>query len=512
MRPTFLGFEAAKTAIFTNQKALDIVGNNLANVNTAGYTRQRVERSSIAPIYSSKVASNRVGMTGQGVKALGVSQLRDSFLDKCFRDEYAKASYHAQATDILTAIQSAITDGNDLTSYSGIQGAIENLFSSLNDFINEPTLDSSANIVMSAFKNICQVLNELDEKLTVVAEQQIDDLKTTVSRVNEIAASIAHLNETIAKDAAALGGTNEHFKPNELLDERNLLLDELAGYGDIKVTQLSDGTVSVEFGGHRIVSGNKSDSLAVHVTDEKLVSVYWRSTGDKVQLNGGSVWADINFINGRGSNVQSGDESTVQGIPYYRDRLDSLANALATLANSAIPEYDPATDSPKLDANGKIVYKTLLAPSQYSDTSGRITAGNISLSVEWTQTGPGYFIYNRNEAVEDYAQKLASALVDTRFTFQSYGETFTGTFAEFNVELLGRLGADITYHKGRHEATASVADDFLDRRDEISGVSQDEETADMIMYQKSYEAAARLMTVLDEMLDILINRMGRVGL
>ena len=513
MRPTFMGFEAAKSALFTNQKSLDIVGNNLANINTAGYTRQRVERGAVSfSAYTSRVSSSKIGLAGQGVEALGVSQLRDAFLDKCFRDEYAKASYHSQAVNILSSIQSALTDGNDITSESGIQGAIEQLFSSLNQFINEPTLDSSANIVMSAFKNICQVLNQLDEKLQVVANQQIEDLKASVSRVNEITAAIAHLNEVISKDAALLS-ENGHFKPNDLLDERNLLLDELAAYGDIKVTELPDGTINVDFGDHRVVSGNKADALAVSVTDDQLVGVYWKTSGDNVVLTGGSILADLHFINGLGNNVQNSSESVMQGIPYYRDRLNSFAHALATLANNSVPEYDPATDAPKVDANGKIVYKTLLAPSQYSGSAGgQITAGNISLSVEWTQNGPGYFIYNRNEAVEDYAQKLASSLVDTRFTFQLYGETFTGTFAEYNVEMLGRLGADLKFHEGRHEAFAAVADDFLDRRDEIAGVSQDEETADMIKYQKAYEAAARLMTILDEMLDVLINRMGRVGL
>lgn len=103
-------------------------------------------------------------------------------------------------------------------------------------------------------------------------------------------------------------------------------------------------------------------------------------------------------------------------------------------------------------------------------------------------------------------------MVEKKLTFQSYGESFTGTFAEYNVEMLGRLGADLQYQEGRQEASATVADDFLERRDQIAGVSQDEETADMLRYQKSYEAAARLMTVLDEVLDVLINRMGRVGL
>jgi len=517
MRPTFMGFETAKSAIFTNQKSLDIVGNNLANTNTAGYTRQRVERTPVSQsTFSTRVVSNRVGLAGQGVEALGVSQMRDAFLDKCFRDEYSKASYHGQAANILSSIQSTLTDGNDITSSSGIQGAIEQLYSGLNQFINEPTLDSGANIVMSAFKNICQVLNQLDEQLQVVANQQIEDLKSSVSRVNEISSAIAHLNETISKDAASLNtGENEHFQSNELLDQRNLLLDELSGYGDIKVTELSNGTINVELGGHKVVNGNKSDSLTVNVTGDNLVSVKWGTSGENIQLSGGSILADLHFINGRGNNIQNSDESAEQGIPYYRDRLSSFAYALASFANSSIPEYDPVTDEPKLDNMGNIIYKTLIGATTSSgaaSSSVPITASNISVSTQWTQNGPGYFIYNRDESIEDYAQKMASTLVEDKFTFQSYGESFTGTFAEYNVEMLGRLGTDLQYQQGRQEASAAVADDFLERRDEIAGVSQDEEAADMLKYQKSYEAAARLMTILDEVLDVVINRMGRVGL
>ena len=89
MRPTFLGFESARRGITASQKALDITGNNLENVNTPGYTRQRVDLVSVSPsVYSTRYANSRVPLTGQGVGISGVSQTRDAFLDKRFRDEY----------------------------------------------------------------------------------------------------------------------------------------------------------------------------------------------------------------------------------------------------------------------------------------------------------------------------------------------------------------------------------------------------------------------------------------
>lgn len=517
MRPTFLGFEAAKSAIFTNQKSIDIMGNNLANVNTAGYTRQRVERTSIAPSsYTTRVASSRTGLLGQGVEAQGVSQVRDTFLDKRFRDTYSVSSYHAQAAEILDGIQSALSDGNDVTDESGLYGAMKQLMESLNDYIKDPTMDTEANLVMSSFKNMTQVLRQMDTSLVSLASRHADDLETGVNRVNDIVEQIANLNHMIGDDASVVADPdNEYFRSNELQDQRNLLLDELASYGNIDVIPQSNGKINVLMGGHSLVEGNSFDSINLSKNQDGTVSMVWRSTGESLAINAGSLLANIHFINGRGNNVQANTEEPNQGIPYYRDQLDTFARSLMEMVNHTVPQLDEATGKPAVDAGGNTVYKTLLAAvtdSGATSTLEKVTAANISISDQWTQGGAGYFIYSRDESVEDYAQQLAYQLTEKEFTFNSYGEKYTGTFVDFEVNFLGKVGSDLSFHEGRQAATSSVADDFLSRRDEVSGVSKDEETADMLKYQKSYEAASRVMTVLDDLLDVIINRMGRAGL
>lgn len=510
MRPTFMGFETAKSAIFANQKSIDIMGNNLANIDTNGYTRQRVDRAAVSTSgYQNRVGSSRIGVMGQGVNTMGVSQTRDSFLDKRFRDEYTKASYHGESAGILDEIQAALGDGNNITDESGLYGAIKQIYDSLNDFIGEPTMDTQANLVMSAFKNITQVLQQLDTNLSKVAAQKAEDLSVSINRVNDISAQIAHLNQLISEDPTVITDpANQHYRPNELLDQRNLLLDELAAYGDLSISELADGKVNVSMGGHLIVNGSKADSLSLTTNSDQTVSIQWRSSGENISLNSGSLLANIHFLNGRGHNVQSNNEEPFQGIPYYRDQLDTFANTLANMVNNTIPILDETTGKPMVDANGKTVYKTLLA----GKTQNSITAGNITLSDEWVTGGAGYFIYDKNQNVEDYAQQIAAKLTESSNTFESYGEKYVGTFADFEVHLLGKLGSDLNFHEGRQEAFAQVANDFLDRRDSVSGVNQDEETVDMLRYQKSYEAASRVMTVLDELLDTVINRMGRAGL
>ncbi len=517
MRPTFMGFETAKSAVFANQKSIDIVGNNLANTDTNGYTRQRVERTALAPSsYTTKVASNRVGLIGQGVEATGVSQTRDAFLDKCFRDEYSQTSYHGMASEVLSDIQTALGDPKDITDEGGLYSGIASIYTSLNDFVQSPTLDTEANLVMSSFKNMVQILNQLDTKLTEVAQRQTEDLQINVDHVNDIFQQIAHLNKIIGEDFTSLNTQTGYYSPNELMDERNVLLDELAQYGDITVTQLTQNKINVTMGGQLAVSGDEFTTLGMTKNEDDTVSVRWRSTGDAIKTEAGSLLASVEYINGRGKNITSSNETSVQGILYYRDRLDTFANTLAKKVNSTVPVLDETTGKPKVDAiTGKTVYKNFLSATMLDgklNPNMPVTARNISISDEWTKGGAGYFIYDRNENVEDYAQKLASFLAEENVSFSSIGESFTGSFADYEVDFLGKLGADLAYQNGRQEATALVTDSFNESRDEVAGVSQDEETADMIKYQRAFEAAARMMTVLDDLLDVLINRMGRVGL
>ncbi len=522
LRPTFMGFETAKAAIFTNQKAIDITLNNLSNIETNGYTRQRVDRASLAPAsFASRVASSRVGLMGQGVEALGVSQMRDEFLDRRFREEYGKTSYHSQVADILSDIQSALGDGEDITDESGLYGAMKQMYDSINDFVQNSTSDSQAGLVFASFRNVVEVLQQLDAKLTNVAEQQITDLGITVDRINEIGQHLSEINKMIREDATVqCDPDNEYFRPNELLDERNLLLDELAGYGDISVKSNANGTIDVTFAGHDFIKetpeGTEVTGIGLNRNEDYTVKLSWRTDGKDVAPSTGAVRGYIDYINGRGSNIQNSTESIERGIYYYRDKINTYANEFAKVVNNAIPVYDPDTGEPAVDPiTGETLYRTLVAAKMPDGTTNGnipVTAGSISISDEWNNAGNGYFVYDRAEFVEDYAQQIVTALTEGSYTFKSFGGEFVGTFVDFEVDFLTTLGSDIAFQEGRRDSTAKVADDFLARRDEISGVSRDEETANAIQYQKSYEAAARMMTVLDELLDVIVNKMGRAGL
>ena len=537
LRPTFMGFETGKRAIEVNQKAIDIVANNLSNVDTPGYTRQRLDVASITPsAYAMRVSGSKIGVMGQGIEALGVSQIRDVFLDKRFRDEYGKAAYHSQSATLLKDIQAALGDGGDITDESALFGALAQIYRALHDYAYEPTLESQANIVLAAFRNFTKVLQQLDAKLDSVADAQIFDVSLDVDRVNEIFNEIAHYNYLISRDTTVMADpNNEYFRPNELLDKRNLLLDELAGFGDINVTTLANGMVNVDFADRRAVDGKDYTSIRLDVRNDKTIGIVWNDTGNDVKFaeGSGSLKANRDFLNGRGINAQNPYETVNEGIPFYRDKLDTMAQAFANLVNNIIPEVrkpaspeEPYNSEPLTDDDGNIIYKNLIG-ARVAETyinsdgveearyvvypEGKVTAANINISDEWEKNGPGYFIYDKNENIDNYALQICVGLTSKEQKFISPSSTFTGTFEDYVADYVTKLASQIKYQEGRFESTAMMADDFLDRRDEISGVNRDEETANMLIFQKSYNAAARLITTLDEMIDVIVNRMGLVG-
>ena len=495
MRPTFMGFETARKGLMVSQKSLDITGQNITNINTPGYTRQRVDQVSMTVSgQTSRYAISNNALAGQGVKVNGISQVRDSFLDKRFREEYGDVGYYDQCSTILADIEAAL---DEITS-NGLKSAIAGLFTSLQNLTNNADQVTHANIVLTASRNLTQVLNQFDAKLNNIREQQMFDMDIAVGEVNSILERIAGLNESISKDMFLAGAsTSEYYKPNELVDQRNLLLDELSRYVDMRAVDNADGTVTVEINGHTVVEGNKFETINMVRNSDKTVTMSWQSTGKSVNLTTGLLKAFTDMINGRGSDAKGANESFEQGIPYYIDKLDTFARVFAEVMNNAIPVVD---NTGNFTGDKKQLFE--------GDANGIITAGNISVSSAWAAK-PGYLItevYTDGKLDNTHLLNLIAGFSEDR----NFGE-FTGTFEEYVNFYNTNLGQQKTFSDNRAENTAAIADELLDRRDAISGVSLDEEGTNLMLYEKAYQAASRLMTALDEALDVLINKTGLVG-
>ena len=511
LRPTFLGFNIAKRGLETSQKGLDITGQNMTNWDSAGYTRQRVDQVAISQsVYTTRFATNRISVAGQGVDIVGIGQIRDSFLDKRFRDENSDMGYFDAALGVLSDIESAIGEYQPETD-SGIRGCLNSLLPALLTFSEMPYSETNANIIATEFRNLTQTLHQLNSKLNSVANQQKYNLETSVYDLNKKLQDLASVNYAISQD---LGLTidNEKYGPNELMDKRNLLLDEISQYGDIDVTEHANKTITVSMGGMTVLDGDKYEQMQMVRNSNDTVTLRWISTGDPIGTETGSLKGLTDFINGRGANVVETGESQYRGIPYYRDQLNTFANTLASVVNNIIPQYDT-------DGVTVLGYKELLGGlSNTPDANGNypvstgipVTAANIAISDIWTENS-SYIIAKAENKDNNYILDLYNALTNKDAMFVSNGEVYKGTFFEFVDNYAATLAEDITFYTGRQMASMTIVSELQDRRDEISGVVIDEEVTNMMMYNKSYQAASRLMTTLDEALDVLINKMGLVG-
>ncbi|MEG1994583.1 MAG: flagellar basal body protein, partial [Oscillospiraceae bacterium] len=225
MRSTFVGFETARRGIMASQKAIDVTGNNLANINTPGYTRQRLDLVSVNTFGSGdRLATSQYDKTGQGVGMNGVAQVRDSFLDKRFREEYCDVGYYDQSVVILKDIENAL----DEQVNTGMKDALSNFMKSIQSLNNASDQEENANIVLTSAKTVTQVLKQLYRKLDEIGEQQKYELGIAEKNVNSVLMQLAELNKTISKDISISSNGNLHnqtYGPNELLDKQNMLLD-----------------------------------------------------------------------------------------------------------------------------------------------------------------------------------------------------------------------------------------------------------------------------------------------
>lgn len=707
-----MGFDIAKRGIMTAQKGLDISGQNLVNWDSDGYTRQRLEQVAVAPnVSATRYSYNRAGLAGQGVEINGISQTRDKFLDKRFREENAETGYYDKVNNLLGDIESTI-DELKVNGDSGIRYSLKEMMDSLSTFSKDAYSETYANIVMNTFKNMAQTLQQLSMKLDNVASQQKFDLSVSVQDFNQLVQKLAAVNKSIGDDVGA--SLNPHFGPNELLDERNLLLDELSKYGEIEVRTNSDSTVTVTMNGHTVVDRAKYDQLEMFpdpnselMHDSTVpVEVRWVSTNQQAEFKNGIIKGFTDFINGAGPAPGEGQTSK-RGIPYYQAKLDTFAQTLADTVNGIIPDttapeiqaqkqrvddlgaqesalngllstykslqaqydaavtagdtakqadleqqwddlvagykypdaaaankgytaptltlgtttdavFDPILGNTAAGITGTLIpgtqqYKdmealkadfqelnkkwqaanaagdtTYMASLQdkmdrlvkeyndkgYQNTNidtgitglggvdladgaagvtqvetavnaeladvkalkqthvealdtmianapkkklygsidgGPINAQNLTITDDWNGN-PSYVISILDSKQNNALNQLINALNADKISFQSRGELVESTFSDYVTGYSTTLAEDKNYYYNRLEATTVLNNELQDRRDEVSGVVVDEEVANVMLYNKSLSAASRLMTALDEALDVLINRTGRVGL
>ncbi len=516
MRPTFLGFETQKRTLQIAQKSIDTTGNNISNINTPGYTRQRVD------LYAQYFMGNRdlewssktssLSMAGQGVNAYGVSQIRDMYIDKRYRENVAIEAESETAANILSELEDVL----DNFETDGLQYFTHQFFKALQDYSGQkPDSLEVATICVGTAKNLCQLLNDYDLRLSEIEDTYAKDLRDTVDHINELTDEMNLLNDKIVKEKFHYP---KGYDPNELLDEMNLYIDELATYGNIEVERHESGAFSVKLGNVTILDGENYKTNRLLMKDYETYGnavLFWQS-GEPFNVTSGSLKAYYNLLNGNGV-YATGNQNNYYGIKYFRSAVDEFARTLANTFNKA--NYADIDD-----------FRAMFAPSEKDAV---INARNIRVADSWdknpTMIGQvrkfdpitGLYEYGYDEIKDENTGEvnlqntnvlyLISQIDNHEIKFGT-AHDFKGSINEYISFISNRLGQTIEYEDSRNETAVATVDTILDARDDVSAVQIDEEGINMLNYQKWYKASSRMVTTLDDLLDRLINGTGRVGL
>ncbi|MDE7229041.1 MAG: flagellar basal body protein [Oscillospiraceae bacterium] len=368
MRPTFLGFETQKRTLQLAQKNIDITGNNVSNINTPGYTRQRVD------LYAESLSGNRdlrwnskttrLAMAGQGVAAYGVGQIRDIYIDKRYRQNVAVEAETAKMVDILSDIEDVL----DNFETDGLQYFTQEFFNSLQDYANEkPDSAEVATICVNTAVNLCQLLNDYHTRLKEVENTYVSELSDTLEYVNNLLEKMNVLNDKIVKEKFHYP---EEYGPNELYDEMNLMIDELATFGNIEVTQHKSGAFSVKMGGVTVLNGEemKTNRILMEPYENYGEAILFFESGHPFNITSGEIKGYYDMINGNGV-YAAGHQNGYYGIPYFQSAVNEFARTIAKTFNDA--NYGNVDE-----------FRNMFEPAVEGAV---ITAGNIRVSQSWKQ-------------------------------------------------------------------------------------------------------------------------------
>lgn len=257
MRPTFLGFETQRTALNIAQKALDITGSNITNSNTEGFSRQRVDFVSITAENLGIRYSNKLAMRGMGADATGVAQYRDAALDRRFREVTSEASAAGTTASVLTSVEDVFNEIN--SNESGFMYSLLEFQKALSNFSSDNADRMEvANVALNSAQSLISIMRSYSTKIDTIAELTYSETNDDVERVNAILRQIGELNKGIEESYITNNDifvednqyhVNETYGPLELKDQRNMLLDELSEYVDIRYGDNANGSVWIEMSG-----------------------------------------------------------------------------------------------------------------------------------------------------------------------------------------------------------------------------------------------------------------------
>lgn len=455
-------------AITAESRAIEITGKNLANVNNPAYARQRVIFGDRGTVITPD------GAESLGFEALGLQQLRDQLLDSQVAREISlsggyqaeQAAYQRAQAALGQSIDSTASTDSTGPTDNGLSAAMDSFFNSFQSFAANPSDDGERSALLQTAGILTDRFQFSDQRLAQVQSDLDAQVGTDVSNVNSLLSTIADLNFQIDRFEVNAPGSAV-----DLRDQREAKLEELAAKLPVRV---------VDTGGGRLqLRAKDSGGADVVLVDD--ATVQGPVAFDGTQVTGGAGGAVLALGSGSIQGALAARDGAVQTL---RDNLDALARQFVIAVNGA---YNPTGTT-----------------GNFFDPAGT-TAGSIAVLDTVT---PATLKASDGGAAGDNAVALAVSQLATQAFSVAGGDAIDGTFSAHFARTVSTIGGALAAANARVDDQTNVETLVRSQRDAVSGVSLDEELANLMTYQRAFQASSRVFTVVDDLLDTVVNRMG----
>lgn len=531
----YTSFNIAQQSLLMNQSAINVVSSNISNMSTTGYSKQRLNAETSGSM--DIVGSSQVFHVSAGAQIGDISRFREQYLDNSYRNENSSLQYYNELYSMATTIEDSMNELNG----SGLQDAFKQFFTATQTLKTSPA-DSTArvNFVQKA-QVLCTQFNQIAQTLTnnrsAVVGNTTDlqsiytsKLYTSTTAVNNQLSELAQINEKIVNSSL------DNRVPNDLLDQRDKLLDDISQYIPITVIQNNNNSVNLSMNGVTLVHGAEVNKFEV-VNGTKTVggvTVPDEDNPSVVQLKnaaGDVILPNVNdkFVRGKIASYLEMGGTTSGKLSYQTmlNKVDKLASEFAASLNS-VQTFNNGAGTRAMgiafDANNKPILSDFAAdggpPPLFSNTPGTtpvaspITAMNISIS---SQISSDYW-------------KIAAARVDTTAVNPPWDPKSVGNGENadqmskvrnqsivnlsnmspetYLTNTVSDMGSSMESMKFNLKSQSTLFSSANLQRQSAIGVNLDEELVDLVKYQRAYEASARIFSVASSLMEQMVN-LGR---
>lgn len=550
MRSSFFGLNIAISGLYTAQRNLNVVNHNLSNVNTPGYSRQQsVQRASNAiALYDG------TGMVGTGSEVVSVERIHDNYLDLKFRSENVALGEWTIKSNLLGEIEKTFNEPS--TNGSGFNKIMDDFYTAMDDLSQHAGDLSARKVLISRGVALTTYFNSVANHLEKLQSDINDNIRLKVDEINSLASQIQNLNKQIY--TLEIDGNTA----NDLRDKRNVLVDKLSGIVNIDAYEMVAGTLPngqedkhfvVTISGKNLVDHFSVSKLKVVQRDEKLnenedienlYKIQWED-GNSIDIRGGELKG---YLDMRDGNEGENGSPDYKGIPFYIKKLNEFVRKFAMAINEGITESADPSEGYIKEYNGHADGYGLQKPGTDVNPTGIrffTMMGVSSTTYKYTQLDSADFIGTASD-INSIAERYKGL---TAKNFCISGDLLNQEFAEYNIaaslgsglnddnsnllelldmrhdshlfaegapedymkSLVATLGIDAEQSVQLTKNQMIITKQVEDRRTSVSGVSIDEEMANLVRYQHAYNAAAKMITTMAEIYDTLINRVGVSG-